>query len=93
MKKIAIISTFPNTEKNIAMLKQCVQSIDKNIYDIMVVSHYPLCNYEELEIQYFVYDYNNTFLPKTNSTFFFDRINNFDIKIYIGGMNFLYLEI
>lgn len=85
MKKIAIISTFPNNEKNIAMLKQCVQSIDKNIYDIMVVSHHPLRNYDELEIQYFIYDYNNKFLPHTISSFYFDRINNFDIKIYIGG--------
>lgn len=81
MKKIIIISTYPNTEGKINTLDECVDSLSGFGYDLMIVSHLPVPEYITKKVEYFLYDSENGLLPKSISPFFWTQNNSFSARI------------
>ena len=48
MKKLFIIDTYPKTEKQIQLLKDCINSVTPIGWDILIVSHYRNSKYGNL---------------------------------------------
>lgn len=59
MDKIIIIGTYPDQEYKIQMLEDCIQSLKPLGYHMMVVSHYPIPEKIQKEVNYVLYDSEN----------------------------------
>jgi len=85
MKTIFIIGTYTTNHKQSRVLFECVDSIKRNGFDVMVVSH------KEIEkdvfdiIEYYIYDKDNSFLPSEFTPHFWVTSGDFIIQIYNGG--------
>jgi len=85
MKKLFIVDSYPNLEKQISILKKCIGSIQPSGWDIMVVSHCPIPREIQDEVTYCIYDKNNLFVPPYLSPHNFSSNDIFDFKVYLGG--------
>lgn len=81
MKRAVIIDTYPSSDKEISILKKCVDTY-KDKLDIVIVTHLPVT----IEgADYVIYDKNNTFLPPHLTPYFWLRNESFDVEIYNAG--------
>ena len=85
MKTLFIVGTYPTNKKQSRVLFECVDSIKKSGFDVLVVSH------KEIEkdvfdiIDYYIYDKDNSFLPSEFTPHFWVTSGDFIIQIYNGG--------
>jgi hypothetical protein len=63
MKKIIIIGTYPSTTYTEQLLSECIDKASQSEYDIMLVSHYPLPDYIQKKVDYYIFDKENTLEP------------------------------
>lgn len=82
MKKIIIISTYPNTDDKINTLEECVDSLCGFGYDLMIVSHLPVPEYITKKVKYFLYDQENILVPIQFSPFSWILNDSFSVKLY-----------
>lgn len=87
MKKILIISTYPNYDFKLDTLDKCIDSLKPLNYDIMIVSHFPLPTHIQEKVKFYIYDSNNILLPPEYSTFNWLSNASFEIKINQRGHN------
>jgi len=85
MKRIFIVDTYPSTPKQEAILHDSINSIKGLGYDIMVVSHYSPSLIKIPDVNYFIYDKNNTFLSSHYTPFWWMNTDSFRIEIYNSG--------
>jgi hypothetical protein len=85
MKKLFIIDTYPKTEKQIQLLKDCINSVTPIGWDILLVSHYPIPTEIQDMVTYSIYDKNNLFLPEDITPHIFSFNELFDFKVYLSG--------
>lgn len=81
MKKLVIFDTYPSGQKEIEILNRAIESFRHPEWDLMVVSHLPIT----ADVQYTIYDSNNTFLPTHISPFWWMEHQNFNVKIFNSG--------
>lgn len=62
MKKIIVIGTYPDQDYKIKMLEECIQSLKPLGYDTMVVTHYPIPEKIQKEVNYVLYDSENNLI-------------------------------
>lgn len=81
MKKIIIIGAYPSTEYTEKLLFDCIGSLENKGYDLMIVSHYPVPQYIQEKVNYYIFDKDNTLDPisLSPSAWMFNDI--FDIQI------------
>lgn len=85
MKTLFIVGTYPTNNKQNRVLFECVDSIKKSGFDVMVVAH------KEIEkdvfdiIDYYIYDKDNSFLPSQFTPHFWVTSGDFLIQIFNGG--------
>jgi hypothetical protein len=82
LKKIIIISTYPDTDGKINTLDECVDSLSGFGYDLMIVSHLPVPEYITKKVQYFLYDSQNILVPTELSPFSWTSNDTFSAKLY-----------
>lgn len=63
-KDAFIISSYANTDEKLQVLKECINQIKKFGTDIILVSHFPLPQEIYSSAKYYVYDEDNSFIPK-----------------------------
>lgn len=85
MKNIIIIDTFISNERQNNLLLDCIDSVKKTGYDIMVVSHSVISEEIQKKVNYFLYDNDNTFLPSEITPFFWVNILNNQFRIFNPG--------
>ncbi len=81
MKKIIIIGTYPSTEYTEKLLLDCIGSLENKGYDLMIVSHYPVPQYIQEKVNYYIFDKDNTLDPMSlsPSAWFYNDI--FDVHV------------
>jgi len=80
-KKIFIIDTFAKTEDKKNLLVDCINSVKKFGYDIMLVSHCTLPESIISMVNYHLYDAENTF--NNNHVFGYTRKNGTEVRKFI----------
>lgn len=60
MRKIIIISSYPNTPERESVLVDCIKAVSNKGYDIMVTSHYPISVDIQKMVNYSLYDSDNS---------------------------------
>lgn len=81
MKKIIIIGAYPSTEYTEKLLLDCIGSLENKGYDLMIVSHYPVPQYIQEKVNYYIFDKDNTLDPMSlsPSAWFYNDI--FDVHV------------
>lgn len=64
MRDAFIISSYANTDEKMDILKECISQIKKFGADIILASHFSLPEEIQSLAEYYVYDANNSFIPK-----------------------------
>lgn len=85
MKTIFIVGAYPTNKKQDKVLADCVKSIKNSGFDILVTSHKHIDEQLYGEIDYFIYDKDNTFLPSEFTPFYWVTSGDFYIQIFNGG--------
>lgn len=85
MKKIFIISCYPSTEKQLKILSDCIDILKKTDFKILVVSHKSISTEIQDKIDYYIYDKDNSFLPKEISPFTYNHNESFDVRVNYPG--------
>ena len=85
MKKLFIINTYPKTQKQKQILKDCIKSLELINWDILIVSHSPIPIDVQEMVSYCIYDKNNLFVPPNITPHIFFSNDDFETKIYTSG--------
>lgn len=78
IRKVFIIDFYTKTEQKKNILRECIQSVKKFGYDIILVGHCSLPEDIIQSVNYYIYDSNNTF--NNNHVFGFKIINGVEIR-------------
>lgn len=84
-KNIFIIGTYPKTESQKKLLIECINILRKTNFDIMVVSHLPIPEEIQKLVDHYLYDSDNTFLPKERTPFSWINTGQFYLELYNNG--------
>lgn len=63
MKKIIVIGSYPSTKYSEQILSECIDRVSNIGYDIMLVSHYPVPDYIQRKVNFYVFDKENPLEP------------------------------
>lgn len=85
MKNIFIIGTYPKTETQKKLLVECISILRKTNFDIMLVSHLPIPEDIQKLVDHYLYDSDNTFLPKERTAFNWFKTDDIYLELYRGG--------
>lgn len=85
MKTLFIVGTYPSNNKQSRILFECVDSIKKCGFDVLVVSHINIPNDVIQIADYFIYDKDNSFLPSNLTPHFWLKTDLFHISIKNSG--------
>jgi len=85
VKRLFIIDTYPSGRKEIDMLSRCIDHLVPLGYHILIVSHLPIDEVICKKVNYFIYDYNNTFLAPHYTPFWWMDTGPFRVEVYNGG--------
>jgi hypothetical protein len=80
-KDIIIIGAYPNRSHKLEMLRECIEKVKPLGYDIMVVSHYPIPEDIQREVDYVIYDKENLLIYNSCPEFFFN-VEGISLKRY-----------
>jgi hypothetical protein len=70
MNKIIIISTYPSDIYELQILSETLKSFNNLGYKLMIVSHLPLPEYIQKQVDYFIYDAENIIIPSLSQFWF-----------------------
>jgi hypothetical protein len=85
MKKLIIISTYPNNQQKENILSECVDKFKVLDFDILIVSHYPIPPYIQNKVNYCFIDNQNVLLPYELTPKYWSINDNFNITINNHG--------
>ena len=84
-KNIFIIDTYPKTETQKKLLIECIHRLRMSNFDIMIVSHLPIPEDIQKLVDHYLYDSDNTFLPKERTAFNWVNMGHLYVEIYNSG--------
>lgn len=85
MKKIIIIDTYPNSERKMDVLENCVRKLKNKGFDLMITSHLPIKeNIIEL-VDFYIYDKENILLPEHLTPVCIHKSDDFLVEIFDRG--------
>lgn len=87
MRKIIIIGSYPSNERAENILNECVDRLSNHDYDLMIVSHYPVPDYIQKKVNYYIYDSENILTPKSMSPTFWYIDESLDVKVRTNAHN------
>lgn len=85
MKKLIILHSYPNTGKQLDVLSECLDALNKTDYDIMLVSHYPVPAEVYKKATYYLFDEDNEMLPEGEFPPYYYDIDGFQATINLPG--------
>jgi hypothetical protein len=85
MKKLIIISSYPNNQQKENILSECIDKFKVLDFDILIVSHYPIPQYIQNKVNYCFIDNQNVLLPYELTPKYWSINDNFDIIINNHG--------
>lgn len=84
-KKVVVISTYPNTDKNEQILNECIDRFSSTDYDIIVVAHYPIPVYIQEKVSYVIYDKENTMMSYEDTPTWYCNADTFFTRVFSNG--------
>lgn len=84
-KKIIIVHSYPNTEKQLEVLSECLSTLKKTDYDTMLVSHYPVPADVYKKATYYLFDEDNELLPEGEFPPYYYEMDGFQATINLPG--------
>lgn len=85
MKKIIIIGTYPDTQDKLNLLDKCLDKLSKTDYDLMLVSHYPIPEFIQNKVDFYIYDKRNELEPLDLTPVFWIHTHQFEVYIHGNG--------
>lgn len=85
MKKLVILHSYPNTEKQQTVLSECLDALKKTNYDTMLVSHYPVPSDVYKKATYYLFDEDNEMLPEGEFPSYHYNMEGFQATINFPG--------
>jgi hypothetical protein len=85
VKKLIILHSYPNTEKQLEVLSECLEVLKKADYDTLLVSHYPISADVYKRATYFLFDEDNEMLPEGEFPSYHYNIDRFQATINLPG--------
>ena len=85
MKKIVILSTYPSNDLKINTLIDCINSVKKLDFDILLCSHLSLDTSIQSMVDYYIYDSKNYLLPPNMTTHSWFKIYDLHFRINRKG--------
>lgn len=85
MKSLFIIDTYPSTDIQKDLLRDCIERLKKTEFDIMVVSHLPIPKEIQEMVDYVIYDSDNSFLPGEMTPFFWVTLFDNMFRVFNSG--------
>jgi hypothetical protein len=82
---IIIIHSYPNTEKQMSVLSECIDILNKTDYHLMLVSHYPVPPEVYKKVNYFIFDEDNTLLPEEEFPSYYFNMDGFQAVVNFPG--------
>jgi hypothetical protein len=70
-KELVVIGAYPNTDKGIQILKECILSF-KDEFDILLCTHHPADKEIQSLVDYYIYDIRNELVKNSNIFFWAD---------------------
>lgn len=83
-KNITIIDCFADSDSKLEILRECINKVKKNNNHILLVSHCTLPPDIISQVNYFIYDKENTFNEKNIYLTWYKYYNEFDIEINVS---------
>jgi hypothetical protein len=84
-KKIIIVHSYPNTQKQLDVLSECLDALKNTDYDTMLVSHYPVSADVYKKATYFLFDEDNEMLPEGEFPSYYYNMDGFQATINLPG--------
>lgn len=84
-KKIIIVHSYPNTQKQLDVLSECLDALKKVNYDTMLVSHYPVSADVYKKATYYLFDEDNEMLPEGEFPPYYYNMDGFQATINLPG--------
>lgn len=85
MSKLIILHSYPNTQKQLDVLSECLDVLGKTDYDTMLVSHYPIPADVYKKATYFLFDQDNEMLPEGEFPPYYYNMDGFQATINLPG--------
>lgn len=85
MEKIIILHSYPNTEKQLNVLSECIDILRKTDYHVMLVSHYPVPPEVYKKTHYYLFDEDNTLLPEGEFPSYYFDLGGFQAVVNFPG--------
>jgi hypothetical protein len=85
IKKLIIVHSYPNTDKQLKVLSECLGILKKTDYDILLMSHYPVPSEVYKKTNYYLFDEDNTLLPEGLFPSYHYNIDGFQAIINLPG--------
>jgi len=82
-KDLAILGSYPSSEKSKEVLKACIKSL-KEHFDIMLCTHYPVDFEIQNMVNYYIYDYRNEMIVNED-VYIYGDCDQFYFQGYIEG--------
>jgi len=84
-EKIIILHSYPNTQKQLDVLSECLDVLKKTDYDTMLVSHYPVPADVYKRATYYLFDEDNEMLPEGEFPPYYYNMDGFQATINLKG--------
>jgi hypothetical protein len=84
-KKIVIIHSYPNTEKQLDVLSRCLDVFSNSNYHTLLVSHYPIPSEVYKKANYYIFDEDNEMLPEGEFPPYYYNFDGFQATINFKG--------
>ena len=81
MKKLIIISAYPENQQKEDILSKCIDNLKVLEFDILIVSHYPIPLHIQSKVNYCLIDNENILLPYELTPKYWNINNNFNVSI------------
>lgn len=85
MKKLIILHSYPNTEKQQNVLSECLDTLKKTNYDILLMSHYPVPADIYKKATYYLFDEDNEMLPEKDFPSYHYNMDGFHATVTLPG--------
>lgn len=85
MKKVIILGSYPDSIFARNTLSECVDKLSNHGYDLIIVSHFPIPEYIQSKVNYYLYDKKNPLLSYEETPSWNFSNNDFDVVINSQG--------
>lgn len=84
--ELILIGTYPDTNERKRLTLECIRSYKSVGRKIMLLSHYPVSEEIQKEVDYYIYDKNNPLTYHSYYSLFYNQTSNYEVNINLNNM-------